>query len=97
LYLNHIPDESIGGVTGISFPLAYLVAGPLADEVFEPLMSVNGLLAGSIGQIIGVGTGRGIALMFVLMGVMTIVITIFGYHYPPLRRVEQELPDVTAT
>nr|WP_026736180.1 MFS transporter [Fischerella sp. PCC 9605] len=87
----------IGGVTGISFPLAYLVAGPLADEVFEPLMSVNGLLAGSIGQIIGVGIGRGIALIFVLTGVMTIVITIVGYHYPPLRRVEQELPDVIVT
>ncbi|MEA5627144.1 MFS transporter [Nostoc sp. UHCC 0251] len=83
----------IGGVTGISFPLAYLVAGPLADRVFEPLMSANGLLAESIGQIIGVGTGRGIALMFVLMGLVTMLITIVGYYYSPLRRVEKELPD----
>ncbi|MEA5506599.1 MFS transporter [Halotia wernerae UHCC 0503] len=83
----------MGGVTGISFPLAYLVAGPLADKVFEPLMSANGLLAGSIGQIIGVGTGRGIALMFVLMGLITMLVTIVGYYYPPLRKVEEELPD----
>ncbi|MEA5574017.1 MFS transporter [Calothrix sp. UHCC 0171] len=84
----------IGGVTGISFPIAYLVAGPLADKIFEPLMSANGLLAGSMGKIIGIGTGRGIGLMFILMGLITMLITICGYYYPPLRKVEIELPDV---
>jgi MFS family permease len=82
-------------ISGASFPLAYLVAGPLADFVFEPLMSVNGLLAGSIGQIIGTGKGRGIALLFIVMGALTMVATVAAYQYPRLRLVEDELPDVS--
>jgi|GEM_PF-4026728 len=58
-------------------------------------MSANGFLAGSMGKIIGIGTGRGIGLMFILMGLITMLITIFGYYYPPLRKVEIELPDLS--
>jgi len=82
-----------GAVTGASLPLAYLVAGPLADYVFEPLMVPDGPLAGSIGQFIGVGPGRGIGLMFMVIGILTIIVTVVAYHYPRLRLVEDELPD----
>jgi len=82
-----------GGITSASLPLAYLVAGPLADYVFEPLMAPNGLLAGSVGQLIGVGPGRGIGLMFMVMGIFTMMVTVVAYHYPRLRLVEDELPD----
>ncbi len=80
-------------VTDTSFPLSYIVAGPLADKVFEPLMSSNGPLAGSVGQIIGVGPGRGIGLMFITIGVLAIILSISAYQYPRLRLVEHELPD----
>jgi len=33
-------------------------------------MATNGLLAGSIGQIIGVGPGRGIGLLLAIAGAM---------------------------
>ena len=79
-----------------ALPLAYAVAGPLTDKVFEPLLTVDGLLAGSIGRIVGVGSGRGIAFLFVVMGVLTILSSIGGYLYPRLRFVEQELPDIIA-
>lgn len=79
-----------------STPLAYSVAGPLADKVFEPLMAPNGLLALSIGQIIGVGPGRGIGLLFIVMGALTILTTIAAYQYPRLRLVENQLPDAIA-
>ncbi|WP_448265488.1 MFS transporter [Nostoc sp. DSM 114159] len=81
-------------VADASFPLAYAIAGPLADKVFEPLMISNGPLAGSIGQIIGVGPGRGIGLMLILMGALTVLVAIAAYQYPRLRLVEDELPDV---
>ncbi|MBN3909521.1 MAG: MFS transporter [Nostoc sp. NMS1] len=81
-------------VADASFPLAYVIAGPLADKVFEPLMVANGPLAGSIGQIIGVGPGRGIGLMLILMGALTVLVAIAAYQYPRLRLVEDELPDV---
>ncbi|MGH8612525.1 MAG: MFS transporter [Gammaproteobacteria bacterium] len=82
-----------GAVTAAALPLAYLVAGPLADYVFEPLMAPNGPLAGSVGQLIGVGQGRGIGLMFMVMGILIMIVTVVAYLYPRLRLVEDELPD----
>jgi MFS transporter, DHA3 family, macrolide efflux protein len=76
-----------------SLPLASLVAGPLADQVFEPLLVPGGLLAGNLGQIIGVGKGYGIALLFILMGILTLLTTVSFYLYPPLRLLETQLPD----
>lgn len=82
-----------GAICGSCLPLAYVVAGPLADWIFEPLMKINGPLAGTIGQIIGIGTGRGIGLMFIILGGLTMLITGAAYQYPPLRLVEKTLPD----
>ncbi|MGB8690453.1 MAG: MFS transporter [Microcoleus sp.] len=76
-------------------PAAYVVAGPLAERIFEPLMATDGLLAGSIGQIIGVGPGRGIGLLFISMEVLVMLITVAAYRYPRLRLLEDELPDAT--
>ena len=84
---------TIGAIANASQPFAYTVAGPLADKIFEPLMSPTGLLAGSIGKIIGVGQGRGIGLMFIVMGVLTVLATVIAYQYKPLRLVEKQLPD----
>jgi hypothetical protein len=77
-------------------PFAYLVAGPLADKLFEPLLAPTGLLAGSIGQIVGIGPGRGIGLLFLIMGVLKVAASLGGYLYSPVRLVEDELPDALA-
>ncbi|MBN1137482.1 MAG: MFS transporter, partial [Anaerolineae bacterium] len=74
-------------------PLAYLLAGPLADTVFNPLLIVDGPLAGGIGQILGTGPGRGIGLIFLLMGVVKVAVTLIGRSSPRIRNVEDELPD----
>ena len=73
--------------------LTYVIAGPLADRVFEPLLAVNGPLAGGIGQVLGTGPGRGIGLLFVTMGLLLVLITTIGSLSPRLRQVEDELPD----
>ncbi|GAB1544780.1 hypothetical protein NUACC21_74560 [Scytonema sp. NUACC21] len=85
-----------GAIASSSLPLAYLIAGPLADRVFEPLLTSGGALAGSIGQLIGVGRGRGIGLMFIIMGILTMLGTVVAYQYSPLRLLEEELPDAIA-
>ena len=48
-------------IASIASPIAYVVAGPLADGVFEPLLAPNGRLAGTVGAVMGVGPGRGSA------------------------------------
>lgn len=83
----------IGATTYSSLPLACLVAGPLADKIFEPLMTANGLLAESVGQFIGVGSGRGIGLMFIVFGILFMFVIILAYMYPTLRLVDDKLPD----
>ncbi|MFC1976531.1 MFS transporter, partial [Chloroflexota bacterium] len=35
-------------------PLAFLIAGPLADHIFEPWLNSGGSLTGNVGQIVGV-------------------------------------------
>jgi MFS family permease len=82
-----------GALIEASMPISFVIAGPLADKLFEPLMAANGPLAQSIGRIIGVGTGRGISLMFVLLGFSMLLATTIAYQYPRLRKVEDELPD----
>jgi MFS family permease len=74
-------------------PLAYLLAGPLADQVFTPLLTVNGLLASGIGQILGTGSGRGIGLIFLLMGVIKVAVALIGRSSPHIRKIEEDLPD----
>ncbi len=77
----------------IAGPVAMLMAGPLADRVFEPLLQEDGALAGSVGSIIGTGPGRGIAFMFIILGGLSMVFTLIAFLYPRLRNLEDELPD----
>jgi hypothetical protein len=83
-------------VTSAAAPLAYLLAGPLAEKVFEPLLVEGGALAGSAGQLVGLGAGRGIALLFILMGLIKMVVAFLGYLNPHVRNVEAEIPDATS-
>lgn len=75
-------------------PLAFLLAGPLAERFFEPLLTASGPLVAGVGGIIGTGAGRGIGLLFILMGVAKIVVSLGAYLNPSIRYVEDELPDV---
>lgn len=81
-------------IASSSLPLAFFMAGPLADHLFEPLLLKDGLLASTVGQIIGVGVGRGIGLMFILLGGMNILVILLAYMYQPLKSVETSLPDM---
>jgi MFS family permease len=74
-------------------PVAILLAGPLADRVFEPWLEQDGPLADSVGSLIGTGAGRGVAFMYIVTGTLTAVIGIIGYLMPRVRHLEAELPD----
>ena len=74
-------------------PLAIILAGPLADGVFEPLMTGEGPFARAVGAVIGTGPGRGIAFMFVLSGLGSAVLAAAGWLHPRVRHLEAEIPD----
>lgn len=74
-------------------PFAYLLVGPLAEFVFGPLLMPGGALTGSVGQILGVGEGRGMGLLTVIAGLLIVITTTMTYLIPAVRRLEQELPD----
>lgn len=76
-----------------AIPLAYILAGPLADRVFNPLLVEGGALASSLGRVLGVGPARGTGLLFMITGLLSILVAIGGYIHPRVRRVEAELPD----
>ncbi len=60
----------ISTITYLGSIVAFVVAGFLADKVFNPLLEVNGKLAGTVGSIIGIGEGRGIGLMLIVSGII---------------------------
>jgi MFS transporter, DHA3 family, macrolide efflux protein len=100
IWQSKVPVDVQGRVFGVrmmiataALPLSYLISGPLVDFVFEPLMAPGGGLANSVGLLIGTGEGRGIGLMFVILGVLSVISVVLGYLYPRLRLVEDELPD----
>ena len=70
-----------------------LLAGPLADRVFMPMMMPGGPLAGTVGRVIGVGPGRGIALLLMILGVLVAIASVLAMLSPRLRNLEDELPD----
>jgi len=72
-------------VSGAVLSLSYLLAGPLADRVFEPLLRAGGRLTGSVGTVVGTGPGRGIALLMLVIGVIMLATATAAYVQPSLR------------
>lgn len=100
IWLSKTPQEMMGRVLAIrrmlalsTTPIAALACGPLADRVFNPLLQPGGALAGSVGRVLGVGPGRGIGLMYVVIAGFLFVMTLLLYAHPRVRRLEDEVPD----
>ncbi len=100
IWLSKVAPDVQGRVQSVRSMVAFLsmtiaspIAGPMADYIFEPLLTRHGALASSVGRVIGTGTGRGIALVFILMGVLVVITVIVSLLYARLRRLDIDLPD----
>lgn len=80
-------------IAQITAPLAMLLAGPLADRVFEPAMHVDGALARTFAPLVGSGPGAGMALMIVGAGLLSAVVGVGGFFFPAVRNAETLIPD----
>lgn len=100
IWQNKVPPEIQGRIfsirhffTLLAVPFGFLLAGPLADWLFEPAMMPDGGLAPIFGNITGTGAGAGMGLMFLFTCIGGTVISLVGYLSPAIRNVEADLPD----
>jgi MFS family permease len=75
-------------------PLTPVIAGALADYVTEPAMKSQTGLARALGTLVGNEPGSGMALQFVLAGLVYLAIIVIVYLFiPAVRNLEDRLPD----
>lgn len=81
-------------VSQLGMAIAFGIAGFLADHVFNPFLESEGLLASTVGAVIGTGPGRGIGLIFILSGVCMIAVAIFISRLKKLKELEKPLSNL---
>lgn len=72
-------------------PLAFLVAGPLADKVLEPAVGTSSWSI--VAPLVGNEPGAGMGLLMVINGTIMIIVGLVIYRIPMMRRLEEDLPD----
>lgn len=95
-----VPYERQGRVFGFAqsveqaaSPLTAFLIAPIAQFVFIPLMSEGGAGARAIGGWFGTGPDRGLALVFVLTGVVGFAATVLALRSRPYRRLSRRYAD----
>ena len=98
-----VPYERQGRVFGFAqsiemaaSPLTAFLIGPLTQLVFIPFMT-NGTGADLIGGWFGTGSARGIALVFVLTGILGLIVTTLALFSKYYRQLSGRYTEVTAT
>lgn len=72
---------------------AHLIAGPLADRIFEPAMKSKNLFTSILGRIFGTGAGAGMSVLYVLCALCMLIVGVCGYQFRILRNLEKSIPD----
>ncbi len=62
-----------------TIPIGILLGGLLSDYVFEPFMASHNYIADILGGLVGIGPGSGMAVMFLLTGIMGCIASLIGY------------------
>ncbi len=73
---------------------AYVVAGPLAENVIEPLIASKSPFAHSLRMVVGGSAGSGIALIFLLSGGFMVLLSTLSFLWPHIRNIEYAFEDV---
>lgn len=97
---NKVPPSVQGRVfaagrafSQIGTMLAYLLAGFLADLVFEPGLMPGGALTNPFSWLVGTGPGAGMGLMLFFSGLLGAAVGVAALLYKPVRDIERLLPD----
>ncbi|WP_434739849.1 amino acid adenylation domain-containing protein [Micromonospora sp. SH-82] len=76
-----------------TLPLGWGVVAPFAARVVEPMLLPGGTLAPTVGAVIGVGPGRGHALLYLVFGVGIALTAVVSLRSRILSRFDLEVPD----
>ncbi|MHB9029328.1 MAG: MFS transporter [Candidatus Latescibacterota bacterium] len=89
IFQKVVPQERLGRVFGFAHsielavsPITAFFIGPIAQLIFIPFMT-TGRGVGMIGSWFGRGTGRGIAIVFILAGCTGLAVTLLVMHSRP--------------
>lgn len=100
IWQSKVPNRLQGRVFALQQTLerslavcAYLIAGPLVDNVLNPLMAEDGLIDQMIGRIVNPEMGSGVTLLLILLGIINVMVAAIAFREPRLRHLERELPD----
>ncbi|MER6910546.1 amino acid adenylation domain-containing protein [Streptomyces sp. NPDC000594] len=98
-----VPQRFHGRVMAINqlvawstLPVGYLLIAPLGSGYLEPLMASDGALASTLGALLGTGEGRGIGLLYLLLGAAILVLGVVSLRVRTLARFDTEVPDAQA-
>ena len=112
LYHERVPSSMHGRMFGLRTaigrslePIGAVVAGVVVAHVAVPAMTDGGVLAGSVGTVLGVGPGRGAALVLALVGLTLVGVGVWlarsgirsALHAAPAASGEATVDDLVAT
>ena len=81
-------------VAQITAPISMLIAGPLADDLFEPALSSSDHWLGRLlSPIFGDGAGAGMSVIILLSGILVAGVGIGAYQVKQVLNVERLIPD----
>ncbi|WP_186029624.1 MFS transporter [Burkholderia gladioli] len=101
MWMSKVPPRYHGSVFSLvamfllaAASLTLLGGGLLVDHVLDPALSAGGSLAGTaVGDWLGVGKGRGVALLFVISGVAGALWCLVTLASARMRRLDSLVPD----
>ncbi len=100
IWQSKVPPNKQGRVFGArgfiamsAGAISMVIAGPLADYVFEPAMTGPGNVASTFGWLLGNETGSGISLIMFLCGIGTMVTAVVALTIKRIRNLETIVPD----
>ncbi|MET8827231.1 amino acid adenylation domain-containing protein [Streptomyces sp. NPDC004610] len=79
-----------------TLPVGFLVIAPLGTGLLGPLMAPGGALADTVGTVLGTGSGRGIGLLYVLLGAAILLLGAVSLRIRALARFDRDVPDAQA-
>ncbi|KAF2392041.1 MFS transporter [Pseudomonas frederiksbergensis] len=100
LWMRKIPTGSRASVFALismliiaATSIAIFGGGLIVDHWFQPALEPGGRFVESIGGWLGIGKGRGVALLFVVAGAVSVLLCLGTLIYRPMRRLDRLVRD----